>query len=353
MIEQASLANQLVGWIASQPDLSRADLIDRVRATQPLLEGVEIVSAVDRAIERAAGLGAIAEFFEDPDVTEIMINGPGSVWLDRNGFLEQTTTLLDATEIEVLVGRILEPLSLRVDRTCPIVDARLADGSRANVVVPPVAIDGPVVTIRRFRQAQLGLDAFGPHPCVALLERLVSARSTILVVGGTGAGKTTLLNAIGTCLPRAERVVVVEDTAELQLPGDHIVRMETRVANAEGVGGVDLRDLVRTALRMRPDRLVIGEVRGGEAIDLLMALNTGHEGSLATCHANSPAAGLRRLEVLAMLGGVDLPLEAIRRQISEAFDAVVHVARRPDGGRFVTSIARLDADGLQTEWSAS
>lgn len=351
MSEHTSLANRLVGWIAAQPDLSRSDLIDRVRATQPLLEGVEIVTAVDRAIERAAGLGAIAEFFNDPDVTEIMINGPGPVWLDRGGCLEQTTTFLDDTEIEVLASRILEPLSLRVDRTSPIVDARLADGSRVNIVVPPVAIDGTAITIRRFRQAEIGLDAFGPPSCVALLEALVAARSTILVVGGTGAGKTTLLNAIGARLPAAERIVVVEDTAELQLPGDHIVRMEARVANAEGVGAVDLRDLVRTALRMRPDRLVIGEVRGGEAIDLLMALNTGHEGSLATCHANSPSAGLRRLEVLALLGGVDLPIEAIRHQIVEAFDVVVHVARRTDGQRYVTSIARVDADGLQAEWS--
>ncbi len=278
MSTQPALADQLVGWIAAEPNLARSDLIDRVRATQPLLDGAQIVRVVDRARERAAGLGAIAEFFDDPSITEIMINGPGPVWLDRGGRLEQTTVVLDNTEIEVLAGRVLEPLSLRVDRTSPIVDARLADGSRVNVVAAPVAVDGTVITIRRFREAEIGLDAFGPDDCVAVLDDLVSARATILVVGGTGAGKTTLLNAIGARLPKAERVVVVEDTTELQLPGDHIVRLEARVANAEGVGAVTLRDLVRTALRMRPDRLVIGEVRGGEAIDLVMALNTGHAG---------------------------------------------------------------------------
>ncbi len=347
------LAERLIAWLATDGDASRADLIDRVRLSEPLLDGAEIVRAVDRALERAHGLGAIAELFNDPDVTEIMINGPGQVWIDRGGMLEPTTTRLDETEIAVLTSRVLEPLSLRVDRTSPIVDARLPDGSRVNVVAPPVAVDGMIVTIRRFRRLKLGLDAFGPASCAEVLADLVRKRSTILVVGGTGAGKTTLLNAIGTLLPPAERIVVVEDTTELQLPGDHIVRLEARAANAEGVGLVTMRELVRTALRMRPDRLVIGEVRGGEALDLLMALNTGHEGSLATCHANSPEAGLRRLEVLALLGGVDLPLEAVRQQIAEAFDVIVHVTRRADGQRLITSLATVHPAGLRTEWQAT
>ncbi len=352
-MNQKTLADELVGWLASDPGLSRVDLIDRVRRSRPLVDGAEVVRAVDRACERAAGLGAIADLFDDPEVTEIMINGPGRVWVDRDGDLQATNTTLDGTEIDVLASRILEPLSLRVDRTSPIVDARLPDGSRVSIVVPPVAVDGTTITIRRFRQAGVELDAFGPDDCGEVLAELVRARQTVLVVGGTGAGKTTLLNALGACLPQRERIVVVEDTAELQLPGDHVVRLEARHANSEGVGEVSLRQLVRAALRMRPDRIVVGEVRGGEAIDLLMALNTGHDGSLATCHANSPMAGLRRLEVLALLGGVDVPVAAVREQIVEAFDAIVHVARRTDGSRAVTQIAGISASGLQTEWRAS
>ncbi len=346
------LASQLIGWLAAEPDVARVDLIDRVRSTEPLMGGAEIVHAVDRALERARGLGGIAELFSDAAVTEIMINGPGSVWVDRGGELESTHIRLERQEIDVLVERVLDPLGLRVDRTSPIVDARLPDGSRVNVVVAPVALHGPVLTIRRFRPEPVLMSAFGPSECTSVLADLVRSRSTVLVVGGTGSGKTTLLNALGCVIPPAERIVVIEDTAELQLPGDHVVRLEARRANAEGVGAVDMRDLVRTALRMRPDRLVVGEVRGGESLDLLMALNTGHEGSMATCHANDPEAGLRRLEMLALLGGIDVPLIAIRHQIFQAIDAVVHVARRSTGRRVVTSIASVDELGvLHDEWS--
>ncbi len=355
------LSDRLVGWLASDPSLSRGDLIERLRLAVPLLDNSRATAAVDRALERAHGFGAIGELLRIDGVTEVMVNGPGAVWIDRRGELIETDVVLDRGEIDVLIERMLDPLGLRVDRSSPIADARLADGSRVNVVVPPLAIDGPVVTIRRFSPRPVSLEAFGPPNCVAALETLIEQRRSLLVVGGTGAGKTTLLNAIGGCLDAHERLVVVEDTSELRLPGDHVVRLEARPANSEGVGEVTIRQLVKTALRMRPDRLIIGEVRGPEALDLIMALNTGHDGSLATCHANDVEAGLRRLETLTMLGDAALPLVAVREQIANAVDAVVHVDRSADGERGITAIAALDRSvgftagaeyGLTAIWEA-
>ncbi len=338
-------AGLLLGWLGSDPSLSRGELIERLRVAEPLLDGVSTGEAVDRALERAHGFGAIAELLRTEGVTEVMINGPGPVWVDQDGTLAATDINLAREEIDVMIERMLDPLGLRVDRSSPIADARLADGSRVNVVVPPLAVDGPVVTIRRFSARPVPLEAFGPPECVAALEQIVRERRTVLVVGGTGAGKTTLLNALGAHLHRNERVVVVEDTSELRFPGDHVVRLEARPANSEGIGEVTIRQLVKTALRMRPDRLVIGEVRGAEALDLVMALNTGHDGSLATCHANGVGAGLRRLETLALLGDVGLPLVAVREQIASAVDVVVHVGRSTSGERRVTEIA-LVADAV-------
>lgn len=354
---RTELSDRLLDWLTDEPEAGRADLIERLRSESPLLDGSVIAAGVDRALERANGLGAISELLEDPATTEVMINGPGVVWIDRDGELIPTGVELSASEIGVLVERILGPIGLRVDRTSPIVDARLADGSRVNVVVPPLAIDGPVVTIRRFGAKLVPLDAFGPPQCGQVLRDLIASRAAMVVVGGTGAGKTTLLNALGAELGQRERVIVVEDTAELRLPGDHIVRLEARTANSEGVGEVTIRQLVRTALRMRPDRLVIGEVRGPEALDMLMALNTGHRGSLVTCHANGPTAGLRRLETLAMIGAVDLPIEVIREQLVEAIDVVVHLGQSQGGRRHVAAIAEVDSDSghyptTNTIWQA-
>lgn len=333
----------LTELLAAVPAVPTAELTELVRRADPLLDSISVADTVTRAMARASGLGPIEPHLDDPDVTEIMINGPGPVWLDRGGRL-QPIGHVDSDEIGLLVERILDPLGLRVDRSTPFVDARLPDGSRVNVVVPPLAVDGPVVTIRRFSPRAVGLDDFGPPEVVADLMARVEARDTILVVGGTAAGKTTLLNALGGLLDPFERIVAIEDTAELRLPGAHVVRLEARPANSEGVGAVTLRTLVRNALRMRPDRIVVGEVRGEEALDLILALSAGHNGSLASCHASSCAGGLRRLETLALLGGADLSPLAVRSQLLDAVDLVVEVSRDRGRRRITEIVAVGDAD---------
>jgi pilus assembly protein CpaF len=297
------------------------------------------------------GLGALEPLLADPEVTEIMVNGPGRVWVERNGSLARVAVDLDTAAIEHLIEKVVAPLGLRVDRSSPLVDARLADGSRVNAVVPPLAVDGPCLTVRRFGARAVPLAAFAPPDVVALLARAVAERRNMVVSGGTGAGKTTLLNALASCIPASERVITVEDAAELALPGEHVVRLEARPANAEGAGEVRIRDLVRNALRMRPDRIVVGEVRGPEALDMLQAMNTGHEGSLSTCHANSPDDALRRLETMVLMGEVQLPLAAVRAQLESALDLVVQVARRPGGSRRVVAVARV-LEGAAAEGEA-
>jgi pilus assembly protein CpaF len=287
------------------------------------------------------GLGALEPLLADPAVTEIMVNGPGRVWVERNGALVRVPVELDTKAIEHLIEKVVAPLGLRVDRSSPLVDARLPDGSRVNAVVPPLAVDGPCLTVRRFGARAVPLAAFGPPDVVELLSQAVASRLNVVVSGGTGAGKTTLLNALAYCIPSTERVITVEDAAELSLPGEHVVRLEARPANAEGAGEVRIRDLVRNALRMRPDRIVVGEVRGPEALDMLQAMNTGHEGSLSTCHANSADDALRRLETMVLMGEVQLPLAAVRSQLEAALDLVVQVARRPDGSRRVVAVAEV------------
>ena len=340
-----SLEALLTDRLSTDPNARRDDMIDLARRSFPLHEVATLTELVDRVLSRAQGLGRIEELFAAPGVTEVMLNGPGPVWVDCDGAIQCTSLTLAEADVAVLIERMLQPLGLRVDPLSPCVDARLADGSRVNVAVPPVAVDGPVVTIRRFAAEQLPLTAFGDAPVVELLSALVANQATMLVVGGTGAGKTTLLNSLGSSLPDQARVITVEDTAELRLPGSHVVRLEARPASREGLGEVTIRDLVRNALRMRPDRLIVGEVRGGEAFDLLLALNTGHAGSLATCHANGPVAGLRRLETLALLGGVELPVEAVRLQMLSAIDVVVHVERRGRERR-VVSVVEVDGVGV-------
>lgn len=333
--------------LSDDPATHTDDLVERARQRLPLLDVAVLSQVIEKLAVRATGLGRIEDLLHGQGITEVMVNGPGPIWIDRDGGLEQTSLVLDHDDIAVLIERMLDPLGLRVDPLSPTVDARLPDGSRVNVVVPPVAVDGPVVTLRRFAAARLPLDSFGPPDMVAMLERLVEHRSTVLVVGGTGAGKTTLLNALAGRVPPRTRIVTVEDTAELQLPGDHVVRLESRPPSREGVGEVTLRTLVRNALRMRPDRLIVGEVRGGEAFDLLLALNTGHAGSFTTCHANSAVTGLRRLETLALLGGIDVPMDAVRRQMLEAIDVVILVDRSA-AGRRVVSIEEVDPDHVAT-----
>jgi pilus assembly protein CpaF len=312
-----------------------------------LLAGRDREEIAARIVRDSVGLGPLEILLADPAVEEVMVNGPGRVFAERGGRLEATEiAFADEEELRNAIERILAPLGRRVDELSPMVDARLADGSRVNVVIPPLAIDGPAVSIRRF-----GARRPGPDELVALgtltakqrqlLEAAVGSRRSVLVSGGTGSGKTTLLNALSSFIGAGERVVTIEDAAELRLQQSHVVRLESRPAGVEGRGEVSIRDLLRNSLRMRPDRIVIGEVRGPEALDLLTALNTGHDGALSTVHANSPADALSRLETLALMAGVGLPHAAVAEQVQRGIDLVVHLERRPDGARLVTEIAEV------------
>ena len=291
----------------------------------------------ERVLLLVGGLGPLEPLLSDPSVDEVMVNGPGSVYVERTGRLEPTAAGF-GSEAELLhaIERVLAPLGRRVDEASPLCDARLPDGSRVNVVIPPLSLDGACMTIRRFRREGFSLRdlvAGGtlPRELAELLALCVAARASLLVSGGTGSGKTTTLNALSGAIPGEERIVTIEDAAELRLRQRHVIRLEARPANLEGRGEVTVRQLVRNALRMRPDRIVVGEVRGAEALDMLQALNTGHDGSLTTVHANSPEDALRRVETLALMAGVGLPHAAVREQVASALDVVVHQARMPDG----------------------
>jgi pilus assembly protein CpaF len=274
------------------------------------------------------------------------VNGPGRAYVERRGRLERIDLPLDADAIARLAERVVAPLGLRIDHASPLVDARLADGSRLHAVLPPLAPDGPCITIRRFVARDVGLDAFDVDgEAAVLLEAMVQAGWNLVVAGATSAGKTTLCNALARAIDGDERIVTIEETAELQLPQPHVVRLEARPANAEGVGAVGVRDLVRTALRMRPDRLIVGEVRGGEALDMLQALNTGHDGSLSTVHANSATVALARLATLVCFAGVALPLPAVRAQLAAAIDVVIHVGRGASGRRAIGAVAEVAHNG--------
>jgi pilus assembly protein CpaF len=316
-------------------------LADLVRREAPLLAAEHVAGVVSRVRARIGGLGPIEPLLADPHVSDVLVNGPGPVWIERSGRLERSALRLDRSAIDLLVERVVAPLGLRADRATPVVDARLPDGSRVHVVLPPLAVDGPAVTIRRFRAAAIPLGDFCAPAVADLLVAAVDAGLNMVVCGGTGAGKTTLLNALCGHLAFGERVVTVEDTAELRLPGDHVVRLETRPATPDGLAAVEVRELVRAALRMRPDRIVVGEVRGAEALDMLQAMNTGHDGSLSTVHANGTADALRRIETMALMGAVDLPLAAVREQVLGAIDLLVQVVRGPNGARLVAEVAEV------------
>ena len=328
-----------------------AELPDEVRGL--VAEEAALLCAEDRAAVEArivrdtVGLGPLEELLADPTIEEVMVNGPDSVYVERGGRIEPAGVAFpDEEELRNAIERILAPLGRRIDELSPMVDARLADGSRVNVVIPPLAIDGPALSIRRFGAGRPGpaelveLGTLTPAQC-ELLEGAVAGRRSVLVSGGTGSGKTTLLNALSSFIAPGERVVTIEDAAELRLQQPHVVRMESRPASVEGRGEVTVRDLLRNALRMRPDRIVIGEVRGAEALDLLMALNTGHDGALSTVHANSPGDALGRLETLALMAGLGLPHAVIAEQVQRGVDLVVHLERRGDGSRRVTEIAEV------------
>jgi pilus assembly protein CpaF len=338
---KARVRARILGEIAPGAPLDAASVGRLVRDEAPLLGPGPVRRLVDEVLADVSGLGPLDDLLHDPEVTEVMVNGPGRVFVERGGELEPVEVELDERAIHHVIEKIVAPLGLRVDRASPLVDARLPDGSRVNAVVPPLAVDGPCLTVRRFGARAVPLTAFCPPGVAELLAWAVGAGLNILVSGGTGSGKTTLLNALAGCVPTGERIVTVEDAAELRLPTDNLVRLEARPANAEGAGEVRVRDLVRNALRMRPDRIVVGEVRGAEALDMLQAMNTGHEGSLSTCHANSPDDALRRVETMVLMGEVGVPLEAVREQIASALDLVVQVARRPGGDRRVIEVAEV------------
>jgi pilus assembly protein CpaF len=325
----------------------RSHLAELLRDEAPLLAGARHERLLSELTHEVSGLGPLEPLLADPEVTEVMLNGPGRAFVERGGRLEPAALDLDDPTIVRLVERVIAPLGLRIDRSSPMVDARLADGSRLHAVIPPLAVDGPAVTIRRFGARDVPLEAFGLDGAAGgFLRDAVAAGWNLLVAGGTSAGKTTLLNALSGAIPADERVVTIEETAELRLRRPHVVRLEARPANAEGAGGVSVRALVRAALRMRPDRIVVGEVRGGEALDMLQALNTGHDGSLSTVHANGLDDALPRVETLVLMAGVGLPLEAVRAQLAAALDAVVFVARRPgQAGRRVEAIGEVVTRG--------
>jgi pilus assembly protein CpaF len=319
-------------------------LVESEAAPLPEADRAELAA---RVLLLATGLGPLEPLLADPAVDEVMVNGPGAVYVERRGRLERVGVAF-AGEAELLhaIERVLAPLGRRVDEASPLCDARLADGSRVNVVIAPLSLSGPCLTIRRFRREGFSLrDLVGngtlPAAVAELLAVCVAARAAVLVSGGTGSGKTTTLNALSGAIPGEERIVTIEDAAELRLRQRHVVRLEARPANLEGRGEVTIRQLVRNALRMRPDRIVVGEVRGAEALDMLQALNTGHDGSLTTVHANSPEDALRRVETLALMAGVGLPHAAVREQAASALDLIVHQARLPGGARAVESVTEV------------
>ena len=322
----------------------RSRLTSLLHDEAPLVTDVAAARVLDDLVAEVDGLGPLQSLVADPAISEIMVNGPNLVFVERNGRLESVEREISAEAIVRVVERVIAPLGLRLYRASPMVDARLPDGSRLHAVLPPLAPDGPCLTIRRFAARTVALSDFGlDEAAVAFLETTVRAGWNIVVSGATSAGKTTCANALVHAVDPAERVVTIEETAELQLEQPHVVRLEARPANAEGAGAVSVRELVRASLRMRPDRLVVGEVRGAEAFDMLQALNTGHDGSVSTVHANSPSDALARLETLVLLAGVALPLSAVRAQVSSAVDAIVQVARGRDGARSVVAVAEVTA----------
>jgi pilus assembly protein CpaF len=342
------LAVALRERLVAEHDAAGVEAPARIRALVDREAGMLDAAARDelarRVAERSFGLGPLEPLLADPEVDEVMVSGAGPVWVERRGRLERTGVAFGSVdELRHAIERILAPLGRRVDEAEPLCDARLPDGSRVNVVIPPLALDGPALTIRRFRRRGLSPDdlvASGSWSA-ALFELLADAvrcRLNVLVSGGTGSGKTTTLNALSAFIADGERIVTIEDAAELRLQQPHVIRLEARPASLEGRGEVTIRRLVRNALRMRPDRIVVGEVRGPEALDMLGAMSTGHDGSLSTVHAGSAEEALRRVETLALMADVGLPHAAVREQVASAIDLVVHQSRRPDGSRAVTSV---------------
>ncbi len=319
-------------------------IVHREATELPRLERQKIVTEI---MDEVVGYGPIEPLIRDPEVSEIMVNGPYQVFVERKGKLEKTGVVFrDEEHVLHIIDKIVAPIGRRIDESMPMVDARLPDGSRVNAIIPPLSLIGPVITIRKFSRDPLTIQdliRFGTltPQMASFLEACVKARLNIIISGGTGSGKTSTLNVLSSFIPANERIVTLEDAAELQLNQEHVITLESRPANIEGKGAITIRDLVRNALRMRPERIIVGEVRAGEALDMLQAMNTGHDGSLTTGHANSPRDILSRLETMVMMAGMELPIKAIREQMASAFDLVVQQARLRDGSRKITYLTEI------------
>jgi pilus assembly protein CpaF len=323
-------------------------VVERLCDTEnPLLNRMERERLIDEVLDETFGFGPLEVLLKDPTISDILINGPKKIYVERRGKMEKSdVTFRDNDHLMQIIDRIVSKVGRRVDETSPMVDARLPDGSRVNAIIPPLALDGASVSIRRFGANPLKLEdllnykAFTPEMAM-LMEACIKARLNIIISGGTGCGKTTLLNTLSSFIPHEERVITIEDAAELQLQQDHVVRLETRPPNIEGKGSVNTRDLVRNALRMRPERIIIGECRGGESLDMLQAMNTGHAGSMTTLHANTPRDAQARLETMIMMAGMELPMKAMRQQISSAVDLIIQANRLQGGPRKVTHLTEV------------
>jgi pilus assembly protein CpaF len=357
----ADLKSRVHNALFERLDLSKVGKVtqdqvseDVVQATRMVLDEEKVLLSLEdrerliREIQHEVfGLGPLEPLLQDPTVNDVLVNGHDDVWVERRGKLEKTVARFkDDAHLMRIIDKIVSAVGRRIDETNPMVDARLADGSRVNVIVPPLALDGPTMSIRRFAADPFtaeDLISFGSvtKQVMDLMSGVVKARLNVLISGGTGSGKTTFLNVLSSFIPNQERIVTIEDAAELQLKQDHLVRLETRPANLEGTGRVTARDLVVNSLRMRPDRIVVGEVRGAEALDMLQAMNTGHDGSLTTVHANSPRDALMRIETMVAMTGLDIPPRAVRQQISSAVDVVVQIARLSDGKRKLISLQEI------------
>jgi len=330
-----------------RPKISKIILEVMAAKSHTIPESLDKTALLEDLLSELLGLGPLEKLISNSSYSEILVNGATTIYVEEKGKLRLTPLkFLNADSLQKTIERILLPVGRRVDESSPMVDARLSDGSRVNIILPPLALNGPIISIRRFSKELLGpknLIQMGAasEAVFAFLEEAVRTKKNVLVSGGTGSGKTTLLNVLSSFIPEAERIITIEDAAELQLRQPHVVRLESRPSNIEGKGSITIRDLVRNALRMRPDRIVIGECRGGEALDMLQAMNTGHEGSLTTLHANTPRDALNRLETLVMFSGMELPSKVIREQIASAIDLIIQVSRLSGGERKITQISKI------------